>query len=159
MRLFKNLSITGFAEYALGQQVFNNTELFAANFGNSKRRADLGERLGELEPGSAEYIDVANQLAFTNPNFDGNYLEDADWFKIREISVRYNFNDLLRKAGITQVRDFSLTLAGRNLFTFSEYSGPDPEVNFDGARGRIQGQDFLTLQTPRNVSLILSLGI
>ena len=159
VRLFKNLSITGFAEYALGQQVFNNTELFAANFGNSKRRADLGERLGELEPGSAEYIDVANQLAFTNPNFDGNYLEDADWFKIREISVRYNFNDLLRKAGITQVRDFSLTLAGRNLFTFSEYSGPDPEVNFDGARGRIQGQDFLTLQTPRNVSLILSLGI
>lgn len=167
VRLFKNLSITGFAEYAAGQQVFNNTELFAALFGNSKRRSDLQDRLfgneeegiEPLDPGSAEYIDVANQLAFTNPNFDANYIEDADWLKLREISVRYNFNDLLRKAGVTQVRDFSITLAGRNLFTFTDYSGPDPEVNFDGARGQIQGQDFLTLQTPRNFSLILTLGI
>ena len=159
VRLFNNLSITGFAEYQLGQQVFNNTELFAANFGNSKRRADLQAQLGELEPGTQEYIDTANELAFTNPNWDANYIEDADWLKIREISVRYNFTDLLRKAGVTQVNDLSLTLAGRNLFTFTEYSGPDPEVNFDGARGQIQGQDFLTLQTPRQFSATLSLGI
>ena len=159
IRLFKNLSIVGFAEYAIGQTTFNNTELFAADFGNSQRRSELSQRLGELEPGSAEYIDVANQLAFTNPNYDGNYLEESDWLKIRELSIRYNFNDLLRKAGVTQVRDFSLTLAGRNLFTFTEYSGPDPEVNSGGSRGQQYNQDFLTLQTPRQFSLILSLGI
>jgi TonB-dependent SusC/RagA subfamily outer membrane receptor len=158
VRLFRNLNISGFAEYQLGQQVFNNTELFAADFGNSKRRSDLQTRLSELEPGTDAYRETATQLAFTNPDFDGNYIEDANWLKIREISVRYDFSDLLQRAGVRQVRDLSLALAGRNLFTFTEYSGPDPEVNFDGARGQIQGQDFLTLQTSRQFSLILALG-
>lgn len=160
--LFNNLTVTGLAEFAAGQQVLNDTERFATRFGNNAEVANLEGRLEELEPGTEDYVNVADQLA----ELDGadaafvNYLEDGDYIKIREIAIRYDFAPLLESAGLqTPLRNFSLALSGRNLFTFTNYSGPDPEVNFDGARGQVQGQDFLTLQTPRTYTVTLSVGL
>lgn len=159
--LFNNLTVTGLAEFQAGQQVLNSTERFAAQFGNHKELNELNERFAELEPGTDEYRNVANQLAELNTQgrlFD-NFLYDASFLKVREIAVRYDFADLINQAVPTPVREFAVGLSGRNLFTFTDYPGPDPEVNFDGSRGRIQGQDFLTLQTPRSFTASLTVGI
>jgi TonB-dependent SusC/RagA subfamily outer membrane receptor len=157
--LFQNLSLSAFAEYALGHQMLNSTASFAAGFGNGTVRNELSAQLDELTPGTAEYIDVAERLARTNSNFDANYIEDADWLKLREVSVRYNFTDLLQNAaGATPINNFTVGLSGRNLFTFTEYSGLDPEVNFDGSRGLIRGQDFLTLPQSRQFQVSVTLG-
>lgn len=157
--LFENLSLSAFAEYALGHQVFNSTAGFGAGTGGYPIRNELAAQLGQLTPGTAEYIDVAERYARTNTNFAANFVEDADWLKLREISVRYNFTDLLQNAaGVTPINNFTVGLAGRNLFTFTKYSGPDPEVNFTGGRGLIRGQDFLTLPQSRQFQVSVTLG-
>ena len=156
--LFSNLSVSAFAEYALGHQVLNNTAGFGAGTGGYPIRNELQAQLGELTPGTAEYIDVANRLAQTNSNFDSNFVEDADWLKLREVSVRYNFSDLIQRSGSTPIQNLTVGLAARNLFTITEYSGPDPEVNFDGGRGLIRGQDFLTLPNSRQFQVNVTLG-
>ncbi len=53
-------------------------------------------------------------------------VEDASFVKIREVSLGYRLGQL---AGIG---DWSLTLVGRNLMTFSDYKGFDPEVGVGG---------------------------
>lgn len=157
--LFENLSLSAFAEYAVGHQVLNSTAGFGAGTGGFPIRNELQEQLGQLTPGSAEYIDVAERLARTNSSFDSNFLEDADWLKLREISVRYNFTDLLQRAASTvPINNFTVGLSGQNLFTFTKYSGPDPEVNFDGTRSLIRGQDFLTLPQSRQFQVSVTLG-
>ena len=57
------------------------------------------------------------------------------------------------------VRTASLAFSARNVFQSTLYDGLDPEVNFNGARSLSRGQDFLTLQNPRQYFLTLSLGI
>lgn len=156
--LFQNLSISAFAEYALGHQVYNNTKVFAVQFGNWVPANELEEQLADLRPGTEEYNETAEALASLNPNFDANFIEDADWLKMREVAVRYNFTDLLHQTGATQVSNLTLGVAARNLFTITPYSGADPEVNFDGGRGLIRGQDFLTNPPNRQIQVSLTVG-
>lgn len=58
------------------------------------------------------------------------YLEDASFWKLRELSLTFMAPDTwaqrLRLDGV------SLTLSGRNLATWTNYTGLDPEVNFAG---------------------------
>ena len=160
-RLFGDLTISGRAEYQIGQQVYNGTYRFATRFGNNPRFSELSGQLDELEPGTQEYRRAANEFAELQ-NSDrvstSNFLEDADFLKIREIGVGYDFTGLVDEAVELPVREFRLRLSGRNLFTFTEYGGPDPQVNQTGARTITQGTDFLTLQTPRTFSATLSVG-
>jgi TonB-dependent SusC/RagA subfamily outer membrane receptor len=156
--LFQNLSISAFAEYALGQQVYNNTKSFAVQFGNWVPWNEAQDQLATLTPGTPEYIQAAENAAFLDPAFDANFVEDADWLKLREVALRYNFTDLVRRAGATQLSNLTVGVAARNVFTITDYSGPDPEVNFDGSRGLIRGQDFLTNPTTRQLQVSLTLG-
>ncbi len=115
--------------------------------------------------GSPEYREAAETVARTEfsvggVDTDGNWIEEADFFKLREVSLRYDFTDLLRKwRGNKYVRSLSLTIAARNVYTSSNYKGPDPEVNFRGARDASRAQDFLTLPSPRVIYGTLSIGL
>ncbi len=51
------------------------------------------------------------------------YLESNDFFKLRTLTLGYNFN--LQKYGIQKLR---VTLSGENIFTITKYSGVDPEL-------------------------------
>lgn len=59
------------------------------------------------------------------------YLEDASYLRIKNVTVGYDFTNLLRKAGHFDERGSRLSVyfSGENLFTFTKYSGMDPEVN------------------------------
>ena len=79
----------------------------------------------------------------------GNYIEDAEYFKIRELSLSYSFNDLLLQTGYDYIRDITVGISALNLWTLTNYSGADPEINFSGSRSLGRGQDYLTLQHPK----------
>ncbi len=54
------------------------------------------------------------------------FLEDGSYWKISNIVVTYNVNPKsLRRFGMTSCR---FSLSANNVYTFSKYSGPDPEL-------------------------------
>jgi hypothetical protein len=58
------------------------------------------------------------------------YIESASFWKLREVAVTLSAPaPLTRRLGVS---DVSLTLAGRNLATWTDYTGSDPEVNMGG---------------------------
>jgi TonB-linked SusC/RagA family outer membrane protein len=65
---------------------------------------------------------------------NSHFVEDGSFVKLREVSVRYRFNrDQLGRVGFLQGLDgIGISLIGRNLHTWSNYSGFDPEVGFGG---------------------------
>jgi TonB-linked SusC/RagA family outer membrane protein len=69
------------------------------------------------------------------------FLEDASYFKIKTVTLGYTLPDeLIRKARITSLRFY---LSADNLFTFTKYSGYEPEASYDGKPGASNyGVDF-----------------
>ncbi len=168
LTLFRDFTLYALTDFATGLSVFNNTDLFRAQFGNYAQRNDLADQLGigsrdeiaDLTPGTQEYTDAANAYARTSNSFDDNFVREADYIKLREVTVRYNLGRLIsQQPGLGMVRTASLAFSARNVFQSTLYDGLDPEVNFNGARSLSRGQDFLTLQNPRQYFLTLSLGI
>ena len=101
---------------------------------------------------------AASHARYTNyVTNGGSYLEDAGFVKLRELSVAYSLPRSLTQrlfAGGTQ--DFRLELSGRNLKTWTKYTGYDPEVsNFSNQNiGRFQ--DVTPYPPSRSVFLSLS---
>lgn len=157
-RFLRDFHFTALFDYAAGVSVFNFTRRFQAVFGTSVEANEASARLAELTPGTAEYIAAANEVAKWNPNVLSNFVEEADWMKLRELSLRWNaarmLNDLM---GRRVVGSLNLIASVRNVATFSGYSGIDPEVNTFGSRTQVsRGVDFLTLATPRTFNFTVN---
>jgi TonB-linked SusC/RagA family outer membrane protein len=74
------------------------------------------------------------------------FVEDASFVKLRELSLKYrlprSFNAALARMGAEQA---SLSLIGRNLLTFTRFSGYDPEVG--SVLNRIDSFDYPRYRT------------
>lgn len=70
----------------------------------------------------------------------GVYLENSGFVKLREVTLSYTVPQSLANAFLRGGRDVRLELSGRNLKTWTKYTGLDPEVSNFGnvAVGRIQ---------------------
>jgi TonB-linked SusC/RagA family outer membrane protein len=75
------------------------------------------------------------------------FIEDGSFVKLREVSLAYRFTaPWVRRLG---TRELGVRLAGRNLYTWTDYSGIDPEVNLFAASTVARGVDFVTTPIPR----------
>lgn len=57
------------------------------------------------------------------------YIEDGSFVKLREVTLSYELNPDLIQRVWSGVQNVSLSLSGRNLLTWTNYSGLDPEVS------------------------------
>ena len=57
------------------------------------------------------------------------YMQNADYFKIQNITLGYNFNKIWKSSPFSQLR---LYVQAQNLYTFTGYTGVDPEVGSSG---------------------------
>ncbi|HEX5409491.1 MAG TPA: SusC/RagA family TonB-linked outer membrane protein [Gemmatimonadaceae bacterium] len=83
-------------------------------------------------------------------NPDSYFVEDGSFVKLREVSVNYQFsNALLKQIGLGNfVRSLKVALIGRNLKTWTKYSGFDPEAGAGGdANFRIDGFRYPAFRT------------
>jgi outer membrane receptor protein involved in Fe transport len=77
-------------------------------------------------------------------------IDDGSFVKLREVALTVNVG------GIKKLRDITLTLAGRNLISWDDYKGYDPEVNAGGQSTILRGIDFGAVPIPRTFSAALS---
>ena len=66
------------------------------------------------------------------------WLEDADFFKITDITVGYDFKRLIKNLPVARCRLF---VNASNMITFTGYSGMDPEVGFGNGTSWASGID------------------
>ncbi len=84
---------------------------------------------------------------------NNNTVESGTFVKLREVSLAYRIG---RLAG---VGDWSLSLVGRNLLTFTDYKGFDPEVGLGGGNlgsGALNAIDAFTFPNLRTLSFQIS---
>jgi TonB-linked SusC/RagA family outer membrane protein len=80
---------------------------------------------------------------------DDPCIEDAGYVKLREVSIGYTFDSpwVSRSLGMGSIE---LRLAGRNLKTWTRYTGLDPETTVGGSTSRVGGTDYFNLPLTRS---------
>ena len=66
------------------------------------------------------------------------WIEDADFFKISRVSFGYDFKRIAKFLPVQRCR---LYVSLQNFFTFTNYSGMDPEVGFGNGASWASGID------------------
>jgi TonB-linked SusC/RagA family outer membrane protein len=68
-------------------------------------------------------------------NLTGAFVEDGSFIKLREVSLRYNFDGgMFSGIGLSGIDRAAIWISGRNLKTWTDYTGYDPEVGFGGGQ-------------------------
>jgi outer membrane receptor protein involved in Fe transport len=130
---FNVVKLSGLLDYRGSYQNFNSTEEFRCGaFFNCRALYDP----------STSLEDQANAVASAFFGSHAGYIEDADFVKLRELSVTLMAPESFARSFRSQA--LSLTLAGRNLATWTDYSGLDPEINFAGSGSNFTTAEFLT---------------
>jgi len=74
-------------------------------------------------------------------------IDDGSFVKLREVSLGYNFGKINNLFS-----GLSVSLSGRNLYSWDDYKGYDPEVNAGGQSTILRGIDFGAVPIPRTFS-------
>jgi outer membrane receptor protein involved in Fe transport len=135
-------------DYRGGHKLFNNTEAF--------RCTATGNNCQAIHDPTAPLEDQARAVVrrFHSSLSTMGFIEPADFLKFREVSLSYRLPPSL--AGAIGSRGVLLTFAGRNLFTITDYTGLDPEVQSAG-QNNFATSDFLTQPQVRTFVLRASL--
>jgi len=125
-----NVRWRSFSLYALfdgqrGGDIYNFTKQWMFQ---DLRHGDMDMR--GKDPAEKVPFSVFTQSLYAGLNASDYFVEDASYVKLRELSVAYNVSDqLLRATGLTRmIRGAKVALIGRNLYTWTNYSGFDPDV-------------------------------
>ncbi len=132
--LFDRLSIYAQFDYRGDYYAYNNTERFRCRFRLCRALIDPSTPLWDQARAVASLFHPKQTVV--------GYMEDASFVKLREVAVTYRLppriTDLLR------IESGSVTLRGRNLKTWTDYTGMDPEINWSGSSANFGVTEFLT---------------
>jgi outer membrane receptor protein involved in Fe transport len=88
-------------------------------------------------------------------NIYEEYVEDGSYIKLREVALRFRFDQpWVRRLG---AQTLDLRVAGRNLATWTNYRGLDPEINLFTSNTVARGVDFANTPNPRTFTFSVQL--
>lgn len=129
---YKSFSFQADFSFASGKYMINNDRFFFENpgqfpgFNQSVNVLDYWKQPGDV----ARFPRVGQQFT----QFDSRLIEDASFMRLKNLTIAYNVSKdvLARTKAITGARFF---VTFRNIWTLTNYSGPDPEVDTNVSLG------------------------
>ena len=128
---YKNsIKVSAFFSFRYNYDVVNGTKMTSTNmFGYDNQSTAVLRRWRK----EGDITDIPRAVINDGFNWLGSdrYVEDASYIRFRTITVRYTFD----KKVLTKLKMKSLSafVTGENLFTFTHYTGQDPEIAPRGA--------------------------
>jgi hypothetical protein len=139
---YKNVSLRIQLDRVAGFEVYNWDWITRNNVGNGKLAEK--ELNGEVPRGW-----VAAIGGFIGPRIQEEHVQDGTFTKLREVALSYSLNKL------KFAESMRISLIGRNLISWDDYVGFDPEINASG-QSVIRGNDFGAFPIPRVFQISLT---
>jgi len=133
---YKKLSFSFLFDGALGQEVFN-----------ADRRTRQGVGIGDYSEKEIKGL-LPRGYIFSIYNTEEWRIESGSYIKLREIALSYQLPSFAKF-----IKSSSISLIGRNLVSFDDYDGYDPETNAGGNSSVLRGIDFGNVPIPKTFQL------
>jgi TonB-dependent SusC/RagA subfamily outer membrane receptor len=128
---FRHFRLYGLLDGRWGNRLDNSTVEFRCLFAICRGRRDP----------TASLFEQARAVATVFNGLETGYYEDAGFVKLRELSLTYFAPPAW--ASRLGASTLTFTVTGRNLATWTKYTGVDPELN-DAGQSNFNTADFLT---------------
>lgn len=148
---YKNLDLTVFLQGSQGGKVMNLT----------RRAATKNQRLYENQLAEAADFWTPDNPNAKYPRPDGGdghpniaisdrYVEDGSFLRISQLTFAYNLpSDILSKTKLSKLRFYASV---QNLYTFTKYTGYDPEIGDYNQNALLSGIDSGRYPTNRTIT-------
>jgi len=145
---FKRINVYALIDKTFGNHVYNEDRQWSFGDFMTSDAQQNGKSVEEAKPIGYYWRAAAPE---SGAGVGGTYsvlgantisFEDASFVKIRELSVSYNIGAVKHVAG-----DWSITAVGRNLRTWSGYTGWDPDTGGSGPNGAAGGTTTSQIQS------------
>jgi TonB-linked SusC/RagA family outer membrane protein len=152
---YGNWEMSIFLHLVYGNEVYNSPRMWIeAMKGSDNQTTEIIRRW--RQPGDITDIPRVTETDPNNNNRPSSrFIEDGSFLRVKNVSVSYRFNpDILKKIHVSYARVY---VSVQNLFTFTKYTGMDPEVNYAGTDNLVLGTDFFTFPQARGFTAGLNL--
>jgi len=164
---YKRWNLSFLLDWKEGGDIWNGTNWALTFFGRSQLTADTREEAPFAIPGVKESTGEPNDIPIVRSqnywlssvggfgSVDEQFVQDASWIRLREVSLSYSFNTAQILGGAFDAA--SIGFYGRNLWYDTPYDGVDPETNLTGT-GNAQGLDYFNQANSRSYIIRLNLN-
>jgi hypothetical protein len=162
--LFQNWRLYGLVDFKTGFKKWDHVLRVRCSLNNTcleSRQATAG---GLVDPSIMTSERFQNDAAYRSmlasyqeaDRFGDTWINDASFWRLREVSLSYTVpGATAQRFGASRA---TITVAGRNLHTWSDWTGLDPEARFlGGARGLFGGLEQNHL--PQTTSVVTSVNL
>lgn len=124
---YHHFDMSLFLQGSQGGQIFNVFKYYTyQNTGYFNAPANMLETAWHGEGTSNSQFMISASTANNNLRPSSWYIEDGSFMRIKNLQIGYNLDKwVCNKIGISECRIY---VGGQNLFTFTRYSGLDPEL-------------------------------
>lgn len=146
----KDLTFSFQLDWTKGNDIYNQTKQWMYR---DLMHSDLDKPV-TIGAESGPFVNYYNSIYQTN-NTNSFFVEKGSFLRLRDVSLSYNFSKLVKSQF---VKNAMLTVSGRNLLTFTKYTGFDPEAGANFNDPIYRGLDLWAFPNFRSYQVSLSLG-
>ena len=160
---FKGFYLNSYFHFVLGQDVINATRMELEGM-RDRNNQSIAVLRRWRNPG--DVTDIPRALYNKGYNYLGSdrFVEDASFVRLKTMSLGYRFPS--EKLKRYKIKDLNIYCTLYNLFTWTNYTGQDPEVSRnlqikyrkDGSAEFLGGKDNARTPAPRNITFGLIVG-
>ena len=153
-----NFELNTFLQFSKGNDVFNMMRIFADDgactydnmFSDVLRRWKNPGDITDVPRMSYDCSSGADVIS-------SRFIEDGSYLRVQEITLGYRVPASL--SGLAKLENARLYVSGRNLATFTKYTGYNPDVNSAGSDSNvIIGTDYYAYPLARTFTIGISAG-
>lgn len=147
---YRRFDLSVFLQGCQGGDIFNVFKYYThQNTGYFNAPSNMLEKAWHGEGTSNSQFQVSASTANNNLRASTWYIEDGSFLRIKNIQMGYNFaKRFCNRIGISECRIY---VGGQNLYTFTRYSGLDPELADLSGNPLNSGIDFAKYPQARTI--------
>lgn len=154
--VWKNFDMNIFFQWSYGNDIMNANRLFFESGYNMKRDLNQFASYADRWTPDNPYSDIPSATnSSSNKVISTRIIEDGSFLRLKSITLGYTLPaKITKKARIDKLRIY---LAGQNLWTWTGYSGHDPEVSVRNS-ALTPGLDYSSYPKAMGISLGINLN-
>ncbi len=126
---YKDFTVRMYFHYRLGHKIINQTRIATENMRGTQNQSTAILRRWRNEGDVTEMPHALYGLGYNTLGSD-RFVENGDFIRLKTLTLSYRIPDnIVEKLRMSR---FSVFITGYDLFTWTKYSGQDPEVGIDG---------------------------